>query len=112
MRWLGGVQSEGAIAREAGYFIKAEKRDELTFWALELARPKTFLGFDQLRIPAFVSRAATESSVGRKLMVKLGMKRRRDLDCLPLGEDRKLTAYVIDAYRWRKSRNCWCGPRS
>ena len=45
MRWLGGVQSEGAIAREVGYFINAEERDNMTFWALELARPKTFLGF-------------------------------------------------------------------
>ena len=80
MRWLGGVRSEGAIAREAGFFIKAEERDELSFWALELARPKTFLGFDQLRIPAFVSRAATENSAGYKLMVKLSMKRHRDLD--------------------------------
>ena len=45
MRWLGGVQSLAAVAREVRYFIKAEERDGFTFWALELARSKTLLGF-------------------------------------------------------------------
>ena len=54
MRWLGGVRSEGAIAREVGFFTKAEERDELSFWALELARPKTFLGQGcDMRLTAF-----------------------------------------------------------
>ena len=45
MGWLGGIQSEAAVAREVHYFIKAEERDGFTFWALELAHSKELLGF-------------------------------------------------------------------
>ena len=149
MRWLGGVQSEGAIAREVGYFINAEERDDMTFWALELARPKTFLGFcgllvirerdcpfrgqieigwrvresawrrgfafeaasavlehgfDQLKIPVIVSRAATKNIASRKLMGKLGMQRRRDMDYQSRGENGLLTAYSVTVDQWRNTR--------
>jgi len=45
MRWLGGVQTQAAVAREVRYFDKAEVRDGFTFWVVEHAGSKRLLGF-------------------------------------------------------------------
>lgn len=73
-------------------------------FAYEAASATLSYAFKQLRLPLVVSRAAAGNTASRKLMRKLGMRRCRDLDYRPRGENDKLAVYSISAEEWRDAR--------
>ena len=70
-------------------------------FAFEAAAAALAQGFDRLGIAMVVSRAAAGNVPSRRLMTKLGMRRRRELDYRPQGERDKLVVYSITADAWR-----------
>jgi RimJ/RimL family protein N-acetyltransferase len=69
-------------------------------FAFEAATAALAHGFDHLGIAVVVSRAAAGTVPSRRLMAKLGMRRRRELDYRPHGEGDKLVVYSITARTW------------
>jgi RimJ/RimL family protein N-acetyltransferase len=70
-------------------------------FAFEAATAALAHGFESLGIALVVSRAAAGNVPSRRLMAKLGMRRRSDLDYQPRGESKELVVYSITARAWR-----------
>lgn len=62
-------------------------------YAFEAAERVLSFGFNKLDLSEIVSRAAVGNVASRGLMVKLGMRRRRELDYVPQFEDEPLAVY-------------------
>jgi len=69
-------------------------------YAFEAASATLRHAFERLHLPLVVSRAAGGNMPSRKLMSKLGMRRRCELDYRPSGENDKLVVYSISAEEW------------
>ena len=80
---------------EIGWRIRSDAwRNGLAF---EAATATLNHGFERLGMALVVSRAAAGNVPSRRLMTKLGMRRRRELDYRPKGERKKLVVYSITA---------------
>ncbi len=74
-------------------------------YAFEAASATLSHAFARLHLPLIVSRAARGNTPSRRLMNKLGMRRRLDLDYRPRGENDQLAVYSISAQDWRQALN-------
>jgi RimJ/RimL family protein N-acetyltransferase len=72
-------------------------------FAFEAASAVLAHAFKRLRLPEIVSRVSGGNTASRKLMAKLGLRRRRDLDYRPRGDNSKFMVYSIDAEQWRRA---------
>jgi RimJ/RimL family protein N-acetyltransferase len=72
-------------------------------YAFEAASATLSYAFRRLRMPEIVSRAAADNHPSQGLMKKLGMRRRRDLDYRPRGENAKLVVFSMSAQQWRET---------
>lgn len=70
-------------------------------YGFEAAHAVMMFAFDEFGAEAVFSRTAAGNAASRKLMTKIGLKRRRALDYVPAGESEKLFVYSISARDWR-----------
>lgn len=72
-------------------------------YAFEAASATLNYAFKRLKMPLVVSRAAAGNKPSQGLMEKLGMRRRRDLDYRPHGENAKLVVFSVNADQWHRA---------
>ena len=70
-------------------------------YGFEAAHAVMMFAFDELGAGTVFSRTAAGNAASRKLMTKLGLKRRSELDYMPADGSDKLLVYSISARDWR-----------
>jgi RimJ/RimL family protein N-acetyltransferase len=73
-------------------------------YGFEAAKAVLDYAFSHLDAARIVSRTAGGNVASRKLMRKLGMSRRRDLEYRPRSESAKLAVFCITAKQWQRGR--------
>jgi hypothetical protein len=101
----------GLARRPFGHDIAPLEKTTANLWVIhgleragasKLASAGLNHAFGRLNAPLVVSRAAAGNKPSQGLMKKLGMRRRRDLDYRPRGENAKLVVFSLSAQQWRE----------